>query len=45
MPQYSYNNIIIIVTNAIILEVLSARCVYPCATQLTILYILTRVKT
>ena len=29
MPQYRYNNIIIIVTNVIILEFLSARFVHP----------------
>ena len=34
MPQYSYNNIIIIVTNVIILEFLSARFVHPGTLQL-----------
>ena len=29
MPRYSYNNIIIIVTNVIILEFFSARFVHP----------------
>ena len=29
MPRYIYNNIIIIVTNVIILECLSARFVHP----------------
>ena len=29
MPQYSYNNIIIIATNLIILEFLSTRFVHP----------------
>ena len=29
MPRHSYNNIIIIVTNVIILEFLSARFVHP----------------
>ena len=33
MPQYSFNNIIIIVTNVIILEFLSARFVRPGAPQ------------
>ena len=28
MPQYSYNNIIIIVTNVIMLELMSARIIY-----------------
>ena len=30
MPRYGYNNIIIIVTNVIILEFLSAWFVHPC---------------
>ena len=34
MPQYSYNNIIIIVANVIILEFLSARFVHPGTLQL-----------
>ena len=38
MPRYSYNNIIIIVTNAIISEFLPAQFVYLGATQLSILY-------
>ena len=37
MPRYSCNNVIIVVTNAIILEFLSAWFVYPGARQLTIL--------
>ena len=36
-PRYNYNNIIIIVTNVIMLEFLSARFVHPGAPQLTIL--------
>ena len=36
IPQYSYNNIII-VTNFIILEFLSSQFVYPGTEQLTIL--------
>ena len=34
MPQYSYNTVIIIVTNIIILEFLSARFVHPGAPYL-----------
>ena len=37
MPQYSYNNIIIIVTNAIMSEKLPVWFVEPGAPQLTIL--------
>ena len=37
MPLYSYYSIIIIVTNFIMLEFLSARFVYPGTMQLTIL--------
>ena len=37
MPPYSYNNITITVSNAIILEFLSPRFVHPGALQLTIL--------
>ena len=41
MPRYSYDSIIILVTNVILLEFLleflSARFVHPCALQLTIL--------
>ena len=37
MPRYSYNNIIIIVTNFIILEFLSPLIEHPGALQLTIL--------
>ena len=43
MPRYSCNNIIIIVTNAILLECLSARFVHLGALQLTILSFLTLV--
>ena len=31
MPRYSYNNVIIVVTNVVILELLSARFVHLCA--------------
>ena len=41
MPQYSYNNINIIVTN-VTLELLSARFVHPGA--LLLFYLLTRVR-
>ena len=44
MLQYSYNNIIIIVT-VIILEFLSARFVHPGAGQLTNLFFLTAIRT
>ena len=37
MPQYSYNNIIIIVTSTVILKFLSALFVHPGGPQLTIL--------
>ena len=45
MLQYSYNNIVIIVTNAIWLEFLSARFVHPGTLQLTILSFFTGVRT
>ena len=38
MPSYSYNNIIFIITNAIILEFLTAQFVHPGALQLTVLF-------
>ena len=38
MPRYSFNNIIIIVTNVIILEPLCAQFVHPGAPQGTILF-------
>ena len=38
MPRYSYNNIIVITTNFIILEFLSARFVHPGARQVTIFF-------
>ena len=44
IAQYSYNNIII-VTNVIILEFLSARFVHSDAPQLTILFFLTLIRT
>ena len=44
LPRYSYNDIIIIITNVIILEFLSARFVHPGAPELTILSLLTRVR-
>ena len=44
MPQYSYNNINIIVTNVITLEFLSTRIVYPDA-LLPFYIFLTRVRT
>ena len=37
MLEYSYNNLIIIVSNVTILEFLSARFAHPDAPQLTIL--------
>ena len=43
MLQYNYNSISIIVTNIVILEVLSARFVHPGSPQLTTLFFLTRV--
>ena len=36
MPQYGYNNIIIVVTNVIILEFLSARFAHPGAQNIII---------
>ena len=45
MLQYSYNNMIIIITNVIILDFLFYRFVHPGARQLTILYFLIRVTT
>ena len=36
MPRYSYNNIIIIVSNSVILEFLSAQFVCPSALQPTL---------
>ena len=45
MPRYSYNNIIIAVTNVIILEFLSARVAHFGVPQLAILFFLTRVRT
>ena len=45
MSRYSYNNIIIIITNVIILEFLSARFVHSGASQLMILSFLARVRT
>ena len=44
MPRYSYNNIIIIVTNVFILEFLSAQFVHPGALPPFYLF-LTRFKT
>ena len=38
MLRYSYNNIIFIVTNVVILEFFSAEFVHPGILQLTILY-------
>ena len=38
MLRYSYNNIIVIVTNVVILEFFSALFVHPGILQLTILY-------
>ena len=45
ISRYSYNNPIIVVANVIILKFLSARFVDPGAPQLTILFLLTRVRT
>ena len=45
MGQYRFYNIIIIATNIIILEFLSAQFVQPDPPQLTILYFLIRVRT
>ena len=45
MLQYSYNNMIIIITNVIILDFLFYRFVHPGARQLTILYFLIQVTT
>ena len=36
MPQYNYNNIVILVTNVIMLEFLSAHFIHPVALHLTI---------
>ena len=44
MLRYNYNKIIIIVTNFITLDLLSARFVLPGAPQLTMLSFLTRVR-
>ena len=45
MLGYSYNNVIIIITNVVLLEFLFARFVHPGALQLTILSFLTKVRT
>ena len=44
IPEYSYNNIIIIVTKAFISEFLSARFVHPGAPQPTIPSFLTELE-
>ena len=45
MVWYSYNNFIIIATNAIIVEFLFSQYAYPGARQLTILFFLTQIRT